>query len=54
LNTSLGVRTDYMWGEHHALFLQAEYTALGSEIKDSPLTDRSGESRLFLGYMYRF
>jgi MipA family protein len=54
LNASLGVQTDYLWGEHHALFLQAEYTALGNKIKDSPLTDRSGESMLFLGYMYRF
>jgi outer membrane protein len=54
LNTSFGLRTDYMWGEHHALFLQAEYTALGKEIKRSPLTDRSGESMLFLGYLYRF
>jgi outer membrane protein len=54
VNTSLGLRTDYMWGEHHALFLQAEYTALGNKIKDSPLTDRSGESMLFLGYLYRF
>lgn len=54
LNTEIGLRTDYMWGDHHALFLQAEYTALGNKIKDSPLTDRSGESMLFLGYLYRF
>jgi MipA family protein len=54
LNTSLGVRTDYMWGDHHAVFLQAEYTALGNEIRNSPLTDRSGESMIILGYMFRF
>jgi MipA family protein len=54
LNTSLGLRTDYMWGDHHALILQAEYTALGNEIKNSPLTGRSGESMIILGYMYRF
>jgi MipA family protein len=54
LNTSLGVRTDYMWGDHHALILQAEYTALGNEIRNSPLTGRSGESMMILGYMYRF
>jgi outer membrane protein len=54
LNTSLGVQTDYLWKEHHALFLQAGYTALGSRIKDSPLADRAGESTLVVGYMYRF
>lgn len=54
LNTSLGMQADYMWGDHHALFLQAEYTALGNEIRNSPLTGRSGESMLFLGYMFRF
>lgn len=41
-------------GDHHALILQAEYTALGNEIKNSPLTDRSGESMMILGYMFRF
>lgn len=54
LNASLGVQTDYLWGDHHALFLQAEYTALGKAIRDSPLTDRAGEAMLLLGYMYRF
>jgi outer membrane protein len=54
LNTSLGVRADYMWGDHHALFLQAEYTALGNEIKNGPLTDRAGESMLIVGYVFRF
>jgi MipA family protein len=54
LNTSLGVRVDYMWGDHHALILQAEYTAFGDEIRNSPLTDRSGESMMILGYMFRF
>lgn len=54
LNTSLGVQMDYMWGGHHALFLQAEYTALGNEIRNGPLTDRAGESMFILGYMFRF
>jgi outer membrane protein len=54
LNTSIGVQTDYMWGDHHALIMQAEYTALGNEIKNGPLTDRSGESMLLIGYMFRF
>lgn len=54
LNTSLGLQADYMWGDHHALMLQAEYTALGNAIRNSPLTGRSAESMLFLGYMFRF
>jgi MipA family protein len=53
-NTSFSLRTDYMWGDHHALILQGEYTALGNEIKNGPLTDRAGESMLILGYMFRF
>lgn len=53
-SASLGVQTEYLWGDHHALILQAEYTALGNEIKGSPLTDRAGESMLLMGYMYRF
>ncbi len=54
VNTEIGLRTDYMIDQKQALFLALEYTALGSEIKDSPLTDRSGESMVFLGYLYRF
>jgi MipA family protein len=54
MNASLAVQTDYMWGDHHVLLLQVDYTALGSEIRNGPLTDRSGESMLFLGYMFRF
>lgn len=54
LNTSFSVRMDYMWGEHHLLFLQAEYTSLGSGIRSGPLIDRAGESMLDMGYMFRF
>lgn len=54
VNTELALRADYMLDEHQALFLQLGYTALGSEIKDSPLTSRSSETTAFLGYLYRF
>jgi outer membrane protein len=54
MNTAIGVQTDYMWGDHHVIFLQAEYTTLGNKIKSSPLVDRVGESMLILGYMFRF
>lgn len=54
LNADFAMRTDYMIDEHNTVFLNVGYTAFGSEIKDSTLTDRSGESMLMLGYLYRF
>lgn len=54
MNAGFALRTDYMINPRQMLFLQAEYTALGNEIKDSPLVSRSGETSLFLGYLYRF
>ena len=54
MNTEFSLRTDYLLDQHQAVFLQLGYTVLGSEIKDSPLTDRSGETMALLGYLYRF
>jgi MipA family protein len=54
MNTQFSLRTDYMMDEHQALFLMLEYTALGSEIKDSPLTDSASETMVLGGYLYRF
>ena len=54
LNTEISLRTDYFFDQHQAVFMSLGYTALGSEIKDSPLTDRSSETMAFLGYLYRF
>jgi outer membrane protein len=54
LNMELSLRTDWLVDEHQAVFMSLGYTALGSEIKDSPLTDRAGETRVFMGYLYRF
>ncbi len=54
VNTELTLRADYMFDQRQALFLQAGYTALDSKIKDSPLTDRSGETMVLFGYLYRF
>jgi hypothetical protein len=54
LNVELAVRTNYRIDKHQAVFLSLGYMMLGSAIKDSPLTDRSGESKVFLGYLYRF
>jgi outer membrane protein len=54
VNTELTLRADYMFDQRQAVFLQAGYTALDSKIEDSPLTDRSGETMLLFGYLYRF
>jgi outer membrane protein len=54
VNAELALRTDYLVDERQMVFLSLEYTALGSEIKDGPLTDRSGETMVFAGYLYRF
>lgn len=53
-NAEFSLRTDYMFDERHTVTLSLDYTALGSEIKDSPLTGRSGESMILLGYLYSF
>jgi outer membrane protein len=54
INADFSLRTDYMFDQHHAVIGMLQYTSLGSAIKVSPLTDRSGETMVLLGYMYRF
>lgn len=54
VNTEVAVRADYMLDQRQTIFMNAGYTRLNSKIKDSPLTDRSGQTMLFFGYLYRF
>jgi len=54
VNVEFSLRTDYLIDQRQQVFVSLGYTALGSEIKDSPLTDRSAETQVFLGYLYRF
>ncbi|WP_426386312.1 MipA/OmpV family protein [Pseudomonas brassicacearum] len=54
LNTEFGVRGNYMFDKHHALFLDIKATSLANEIKDSPLVDSSTENSALFGYLYRF
>lgn len=54
LNTEIGLRTMYMFDQNQMLMLDFAVTSLASEIKDSPLVDTSTESRVMLGYIYRF
>lgn len=54
LNTELGVRGNYMFDDHHSVFLDVKATRLADEIKDSPLVDRSTDNSVLFGYLYRF
>jgi outer membrane protein len=53
INAELGARATYLFDRSHSIFLDAGVTRLGSEIKDSPLVDRSTVNRVSLGYLYR-
>lgn len=54
LNTEVGVRGIYMIDQTQMIMLDLAVTSLATEIKDSPLVDSSTESRVMLGYIYRF
>lgn len=54
VNTEISLRADYFLDERQAFFAAVQYTALGNEIKDSPLVDRSAEQSLLVGYLFRF
>jgi len=43
-----------MFDQRHSVFLDLEAVRLGSEIKDSPLVDRSTANQVVFGYLYRF
>jgi len=49
-----GVRIGYAWQRRHNFFIDVSAKSLGSEIKDSPLVERSTESSVKLGYLYAF
>jgi outer membrane protein len=54
MNTEVGLRGTYKFDRQHSVLLDARVTSLASEIKDSPLVDRSTDNSVFLGYVYRF
>ncbi|XTZ36870.1 MipA/OmpV family protein [Salmonella enterica] len=54
LNTEIGLRSAWQFNRHHIVMLDLQATLLGSEIKDSPLVDRTNENRVFLSYLYNF
>ncbi|PDO81873.1 MipA/OmpV family protein [Kosakonia sacchari] len=54
INTEMGVRSLYTFNEHHTLMVDVEMTLLASEIKDSPLVNRTNENRILISYLYYF
>jgi len=54
VNMEVGLRIDYTLSPKQNIFLDLSSTSLGSAIKDSPLVDRSSQTGLRVGYLYRF
>ena len=54
VNLEAGLRVGYAIAPRQSLFLDLSTIKLGSSIKDSPLVDRSSQSGVRVGYLYRF
>ncbi len=54
LNTEMGLNARWQFTAHHVLMMDWQATLLASEIKDSPLVDRTNENRFFMSYIYYF
>lgn len=54
VNLELGLRTSYALAPRQSVFVDLSVMGLGSGIKDSPLVERSSQSTLRVGYLYRF
>lgn len=54
VNVELGLRTVYQFNAHHSVLLDVGVTRLASQIKASPLVDRSTTNSLIFGYLYTF
>lgn len=54
VNLEAGVRVGYAIAPRQTIFLDLSTVSLGSSIKDSPLVDRSTQTGVRVGYLYRF
>jgi len=54
VNLEVGLRIDYTLSLKQNVFVDLRSTRLGDGIKDSPLVDRSSQTGLRMGYLYRF
>lgn len=53
-NVEVALRGMYVIDRNNSLMLSVGTTRLASEIKKSPLVNRTSENRIILGYVYRF
>ena len=54
LNYEAGLRLGYTFTTNQSMFIDVSATRLGNDIKDSPLVDRSTQTGVRFGYLYRF
>lgn len=54
VNMEVGLRIDYALSSKQNIFFDVRSTRLGDAIKDSPLVDRSSQTGVRVGYLYRF
>jgi outer membrane scaffolding protein for murein synthesis (MipA/OmpV family) len=54
VNLEAGLRVGYAIAPRQSVFVDLSTTQLGSSIKDSPLVDKSSQSGVRVGYLYRF
>lgn len=53
-NIEIGIGSDWMFNNKHYIKADISYASYGSDIKDSPLVDKSGEAQILVGYAYVF
>lgn len=54
VSAEAGLQGVYRLNSHHSFIVDAQMSRFSSDIKDSPLVDRSGSNRFSLGYIYYF
>lgn len=54
VNAEVGLRLDYSPAERHTFFVDVAGTGFGDGIKESPLVEKSRQTRISAGYLFRF
>lgn len=54
VNPEISLSSIYRFDKQQSLMLNVGVKSVGKEIKNSPIVDRSTESHVMVGYMYRF
>lgn len=54
VNVEAGLRLDYSPSQRHTFFLDVAATDFGEEIEQSPLVEKSRQTRVSAGYLFRF